>query len=43
MLKFVSENNSETIDIIFKDGDVWANIEMIAKLYSIDRSELLDI
>ena len=38
LLKFVSENNSETIDIIFRNGDIWANVEMIAKLYSIDRS-----
>lgn len=38
LLKFVSENNSETIEIIFKNGDIWASVEMTAKLYNIDRS-----
>lgn len=37
-LEFISESNSESIDILFEKGDIWSRVEMIAKLYNIDRS-----
>lgn len=37
-LEFINESNSESIDILFEKGDIWSRVEMIAKLYNIDRS-----
>jgi hypothetical protein len=37
-LAFVSEQGSDTIDIAFQNGDLWATEKMLAKLYGIDRS-----
>ena len=37
-LAFVSEQGSNTIDIAFQNGDLWATEKVMAMLYGIDRS-----
>jgi hypothetical protein len=37
-LTFVSQNSQETVDIVFRDGDLRTSQKMIAKLFGIERS-----